>query len=89
MSQKNGTKRRMKQTLVKCIIYQQGIFKCCTKKLNKKIEKVFMENWLVELFKQEVMIYKVEQLVHNPKRWKISFFSSIISKCFEFFPFHC
>jgi hypothetical protein len=44
MSQKNGTKKRIKQTLVKCIIYQQGILKRPTKKLNKKIEKVFMEN---------------------------------------------
>jgi hypothetical protein len=53
---KDGTKRRIKQTLMKHITYQQGILKCHTKKLNKEIEKVFMENWFVRLFKQEVII---------------------------------
>jgi hypothetical protein len=37
---KDGTKRRIKQILVRHIIYQQGIFKRRTKKLNKEIEKV-------------------------------------------------
>jgi hypothetical protein len=29
---------------VRCIVYYQGIIKCRTRKLNKAIEKVFMEN---------------------------------------------
>jgi hypothetical protein len=40
--------------------------------LNKEIEKVFMENWLVQLFKQEVIISKVERLVHYPRGWKVN-----------------
>jgi hypothetical protein len=45
---------------VRCIIYQEGILKRHTKKLNKKIKKVFMENWLVWLFGQEVIIFEAE-----------------------------
>jgi len=41
---KDGTKRKIKQNLVRCIVYYQGIIKCRTRKLNKAIEKVFMEN---------------------------------------------
>jgi hypothetical protein len=41
---KNGSKRRIKQTLVRHIVYQQDILKRCTSKLSKKFEKVFMEN---------------------------------------------
>jgi len=40
-------KRRIKQTLVRHVIYQQGIFKHHIRKLKKKIEEVFMENWFV------------------------------------------
>jgi hypothetical protein len=69
---KDGTKRKIKQTLVRHFVYQQSIFKHCTKKLNKEIEKVFMENWFVQLLKQEVIIYEVEQLVHYPRRWKVN-----------------
>jgi hypothetical protein len=64
MFQKNGTKRKIKQNFVRCIVYQQGIIKCCTKKLNKGIKKVFMENWLVWFLRQKVIIFEAERLVH-------------------------
>jgi hypothetical protein len=60
MFQKDSIKRKIKQTFVKHIIYQQGILKRHTGKLNKEIEKVFMENWLVWPFRQEVIIFEVE-----------------------------
>jgi hypothetical protein len=41
---KDGIKRRIKQTLVKRIIYQQGILKHRTRKLNKEMKKVFTKN---------------------------------------------
>jgi hypothetical protein len=59
MSLKNGTKRKIKQNFVRCIVYQQGVIKCCTKKLNKAIDKVFRENWLVRFLKK-VIISEVE-----------------------------
>ncbi len=88
MSKKNGTKRKIKQNFVRCIVYQQCIIKCCTRKLNKTIEKVFMENWLVRLFRQKMIISEVERLVHYfiKGRW-MPIFLVIISKCLEKFLF--
>jgi hypothetical protein len=38
--------------------------------LNKEIKKAFVENWLIQLLKQEVIIFEVDQLVHYPRGQK-------------------
>jgi hypothetical protein len=55
---KDGTKRRIKQTLVKHIIHQQVILKHHTKKSNKKIKNVLWKIGLLGFSSKKFSFFK-------------------------------